>query len=282
MMTRRSLIKCAASGFFAPAMLARGQQSSAKARKPVDTLPGAEKNRKLKVVLVGAHVDDWIFCVGTLARYTRAGHDVLCFSFTPGDSQGMANGRHMSVDKLAAIRREDAMKGTKLFGAQFKILDQHNQKMHVDPEAYIQFNKTLAAESPDVVFGLWPLQFHPDHRAAGNLAFNAWLQSGNKFKFYFCETYLASEETAQQFAPNRWVDVESVLDISRQAIMGNTLENTKAIWADYETCARFRGAEYGCQYAEAFVRIVTVGSVKVPANPVPGLWYSGLDPAHDQ
>jgi LmbE family N-acetylglucosaminyl deacetylase len=188
----------------------------------------------------------------------------------------------MSVDKLAAIRREDAMKGTKLFGAQFKILDQHNQKMHVDPEAYIQFNKTLAAESPDVVFGLWPLQFHPDHRAAGNLAFNAWLQSGNKFEFYFCETYLASEETAQQFAPNRWVDVESVLDISRQAIMGNTLENTKAIWADYETCARFRGAEYGCQYAEAFVRIVTVGSVEVPPNPVPGLWYSGLDPAHDE
>jgi hypothetical protein len=61
--------------------------------------------------------------------------------------------------------------------------------------------------------------------------------------------------------PNRWVDVESVLDISRQAIMGNTLEDTKAIWADHETCARFRGAEYGCRYAEAFVRIVTVSSV---------------------
>ena len=281
-MTRRTLFKCAASGVFANALLARSQQSSAEARKPLDTLPGAEKNRKLKVVLVGAHVDDWIFCVGTLARYAREGHEVLCFSFTPGDSQGMANGRHMSVDKLAAIRREDAMKGTKLFGAQFKILDQHNQKMHVDPEAYIQFNKTLAAENPDVVFGLWPLQFHPDHRAAGNLAFNAWLQSGNKFDFYFCETYLASEETAQQFAPNRWVDVESVLDISRQAIMGNTLEDTKAICADYETCARFRGAEYGCQYAEAFVHIVTVGSVKVPPNPVPGLWYSGLDTAHDE
>ena len=281
-MTRRTLFKGAASGVFGHALLACGQPSSAQARKPVDTLPGAEKNRKLKVVLVGAHVDDWIFCVGTLARYARQGHEVLCFSFTPGDSQGMADARHMSVDQLASMRREDAMKGTRLLGAQFKILDQHNQKMHVDPEAYMQFNKTLAAENPDVVFGLWPLQFHPDHRAAGNLAFNAWLQCGNKFEFYFCEAYLASEETAQQFAPNRWVDVESVLDISRQAILGNTLEDTKAIWADYETCARFRGAEYGCQYAEAFVHIVTVGSVKVPPHPVPGLWYSGLDLAHDE
>ena len=280
-MTRRSLFKCAASGFFAPAMLARGRQSPAGAGKPVDTLPGAEKNRKLKVVFVGAHVDDWIFCPGTLARYSRAGHDVVCFSFTPGDSQGMADARHMPVEKLAAIRREDAMKGNKLLGAQFRVLDQHNQKMHVDPEAYIEFDKTLAAENPDVVFGLWPLQFHPDHRAAGNLAFNAWLQSGNRFEFYFCETYLVSEETPQQFAPNRWVDVESVLDISRQVIMGNTLEAGKAIWAEYETCTKFRGAEYGCHYAEAFVQIVTVGTFKVPPNPVPGLWYYGLDPAHD-
>jgi LmbE family N-acetylglucosaminyl deacetylase len=223
MITRRTFFNCLAGSAIAHAIGVRGQQSSAEARKPVDTLPGAEKNRKLKVVLVGAHVDDWIFCVGTLARYAREGHEVLCFSFTPGDSQGMANAYHMSVDKLAAIRREDAMKGTKLFGARFKILDQHNQKMHVDPEAYIQFNKTLAAENPDVVFGLWPLQFHPDHRAAGNLAFNAWLQSGMKFEFYFCETYLGSEQTAQQFAPNRWVDVESVFDLSREAIMANTL-----------------------------------------------------------
>ena len=280
-MTRRTLFKCAASGVFAHAMLACGQESSADARKPVDTLPGAEKNRKLKVVLVGAHVDDWIFCVGTLARYTREGHDVLCFSFTPGDSQAMAEGTHMPLDKLAALRREDAMRGTKLFGAQFKILDQHNQKMRVDPETYIEFNKTLAAENPDVVFGLWPLQFHPDHRAAGNLAFNAWLQSGMKFEFYFCETYLASEETAQQFAPNRWVDVESVIDLSREAIMANTLE-AKELWADYEMCAKFRGREYGSQYAEAFVRIVTVGSIRAPENPVPGLWYSGLRLAHDE
>jgi LmbE family N-acetylglucosaminyl deacetylase len=262
-------------------MRVRGQQSSTGAGKPVDTLPGAEKNRKLKVVFVGAHVDDWVFCVGTLARYAREGHDVLCFSFTPGDSQAIADAHHMPLDKLAALRTADGMRGTKLFGARLKVLDQHNQKMRVDPETYIEFDKTLAAENPDVVFGLWPLQFHPDHRAAGNLAFNAWLQSGMKFDFYFCETFPGDEQTPQQFAPNRWVDVESVFDLSREAIMANTLEG-KGLWDDYEMCAKFRGREYGCQYAESFVRIVTVGSMKTPENPVPGLWYSGLNLAHDQ
>jgi LmbE family N-acetylglucosaminyl deacetylase len=231
-------------------------------------------------VLVGAHVDDWIFCVGTLARYARDGHDILCLSFTPGDSQGMANALHMSLDQLAELRQRDARRGTKLFGARFRILDQNNQKMRVDPETYIAFNKTLAAENPDVVFGLWPLQFHPDHRAAGNLAYNSWLQSGMKFDFYFCETWPGSESPQQMFVPNRWVDVDSVIDLCREGITANTLE-AKSLWAEYQMCTKFRGREYGCQSAEAFVRISSVGSIRAPENPVPGLWYSGMQLTHD-
>lgn len=279
-MTRRKLFKYAASGMLAQGLLAHAQQSAAETPKAIDTLPGAEKNRKLKVVLVGAHVDDWIFCVGTLARYAREGHEVLCLSFTPGDSQGMANARHMSLNQLAELRQKDARRGTSLFGARFRILDQNNQKMHVDPEAYIAFNKTLAAEHPDVVFGLWPLQFHPDHRAAGNLAYNSWLQSDMKFDFYFCETWPGSESSQQLFVPNRWVDVDSVINLSREGIMSNTLE-AKSLWAEYEMCTKFRGREYGCHNAEAFVRITSVGSVRTPKNPVPGLWYSGVEFAHE-
>ena len=33
--------------------------------------------------------------------------------------------------------------------------------MRVDPETYDEFNKTLSAENPDVVFGLWPLEYCP-------------------------------------------------------------------------------------------------------------------------
>lgn len=281
MLTRRTFFNCIAGGIFAHVLHVHGQQRPTTALKPLDTLPGAEKNRKLKVVFVGAHVDDWVFCVGTLARYAREGHDVLCLSFTPGDSQNMANALRMPLDQLAVLRTADGERGTKLFGARLRVLDQHNQKMRVDPETYIAFNKTLAAENPDVVFSLWPLQFHPDHRAAGNLAFNAWLQSDKKFDFFFCETWAAEEETSQQFAPNRWVDIESVYDLSRQAILANSLEG-KALLDDYDLTAKFRGKEYGCQYAEAFVRIVSTGTVKKPQNPVPGLWYSGVVPAHDE
>jgi hypothetical protein len=48
-----------------------------------------------------------------------------------------------------------------------------------------------------MVFGIWPLEFHPDHRPAAMLAYNAWLASGMRFAFYFCETPEASEMTVQ-------------------------------------------------------------------------------------
>ena len=271
-MTRRTLFHSAAGGVLADVLPARAQPSSRSALTAADVLPGSEKNRKLKVVYVGAHVDDWGTCAGTLARYARGGHDVLCFSLTPGDSQSMADGNHMSLDKLAALRREDAVRGTRIIGAQFKVLNQHNQNMRVDPETYDAFNRTLAAEKPDIVFGMWPLEFHPDHRAAAMLAYNAWLANGMRFAFYFSETQEAAEMTTQQFAPNRWVDIEPVIGLKRESIMANTL--IKEWWPESEMWAKFRGGEYGCQYAEAFVRISTVATAN-PKNLAPRRWYGG-------
>jgi LmbE family N-acetylglucosaminyl deacetylase len=271
-MTRRTVVNSTA-GFLAQALAARGQQ-------PADVLPGSEKKRKLKIVFVGAHVDDWGDCAGTLARYSGEGHDVTCFSFTPGDSESMAISHRMSVDKLASLRRDDAIRGTKIIGAHLKILNQRNQNMHVDPAVYDEFNKTLAAENPDVVFGMWPLEFHPDHRAAANIAFNAWLASGMKFEFFFCETPEAAEMTPQQFAPNRFVDIEPVMDLKRKSVVANTF--IKDWWPECEMWAKFRGGEYGCQYAEAFVRIATVASMK-PANIAPRRWYGGgVQITHDK
>ena len=57
---------------------------------------------------------------------------------------------------------------------------------------------------------------------AGNFAFNAWLASGMKFDFFFCETWPGGETSPNCSLPDRWVDVESVMDLSRQAIVANT------------------------------------------------------------
>src|SRR5438309_3052513 len=110
-----------------------GQQPQRQAT-PADSLPGAELKRKLKVVFVGAHVDDWIDCAGTIARYSNSGHEALLFSFTPGDSRSMADMNHLAVEEIAAIRRKDALQGAKILGAELRFLEQHNQNMQVNPD----------------------------------------------------------------------------------------------------------------------------------------------------
>ena len=221
---------------------------------------------------MGAHTDDWTVCSGTLARYAALGHEVLIISFTPGDSVSMADANHMTLESLAAARRQQAMKGAKMIGARIVFLKEKDLWMRVDPASYQDFNKLLMAERPDVVFTMWLLEFHPDHRAAGNLAYNAWLQGGMKFGLYFCETPGGTEMQPQQFIPNHYIDVESVRELRRDSFLANAL--IKDSWPESDLWAKFRGMEYGCKSAEAFVRVKTVANMP-ERNLYPNWWYWG-------
>jgi LmbE family N-acetylglucosaminyl deacetylase len=237
-----------------------------------DDLPEVHRKKKLKVVFVGAHTDDWTVCGGTLARYTALGHEVLIISFTPGDSVSMADVYHMTLEDLAAARRDQAVKGAQTIGARIMFLKEKDLWMRVDPTSYQEFNKLLMAEKPDAVFTMWVLEFHPDHRAAGNLAYNAWLQSGMNFGLYFCETPGGTEMQPQQFIPNHYVDVEPVKNLRRESFLANVL--IKDEWPESELWAKFRGMEYGCKSAEAFVRVHTVATMP-DRNLYPNWWYWG-------
>ena len=115
--------------------------------------------------------------------------------------------------------------------------------------------------------------------AAANLAFNAWLQNGMKFQLYFCETPGGTEMQPQQFIPNRRVDVESVADLKRESFLANAF--IKHSWPETDLWAKFRGMEYGCKYAEAFVHMATVATMP-PENIYPKRWYyGGLRLGHD-
>src|SRR5260370_35177945 len=125
-MTRRLWLTAAAGGraFAAP---------QSRKGAPVDTLPEVERKNKLKVVFVGAHVDDWVDCAGTIASYTALGHEALCMSFTPGDSRSMAEMNHMPIEELAAARRDQAAKRGATIGPRFKCLDQNNKRIDSGP-----------------------------------------------------------------------------------------------------------------------------------------------------
>lgn len=284
-LTRRALLNVS-SGLMGAAAFASAlplnagvAEDPSVAQRAPDDLPEARQKKRLKVVFVGAHVDDWILCGGTIARYTRLGHEVQIISLTPGNSVSMADVAHMSVEKLAAARRAQATRGSKMIGASIRFLNENDLQVRVGPEAYQAFNKLLLPEKPDVVITLWAIEFHPDHRAASNLAFNAWLQSGMKFAFYFCDNPGGTEMQPQHFVPNHYVDVESVRDIKREAYLANELITHG--WPASDLWWKFRGMEYGCKYAEAFIRVHTVATMP-KRNLYPNWWYwGGLELAQD-
>lgn len=267
-----SLMGAAAVASALPARIAATGNSSAPQEPSPDDLPEIHKKKKLKVYFAGAHTDDWLLCAGTLARYAKLGHEVKVISLTPGNSISMADVEHMSVEKLAAARREQAVRGTRMIGASIRFLKEDDLKVRVTPETYQAFNRLLLPENPDVVFTLWPLSYHPDHRAAGNLALNAWLQGGLKFALLYCGNPGGGEDEGRYFNPNHYVDVESVKDLKKKTWLANTFDAKS--WPHMDMGWQFRGHQCGCQYAEAFIWIQTRASMP-PRNLYPKWWYWG-------
>ena len=71
---------------------------------------------------------------------------------------------------------------------------------------------------------------------------------------------------------SHYVDVESVEDLRRDSFLANAL--IKDSWPESELWANFRGMEYGCKSAEAFVRVHTVATMP-ERNLYPNWWYWG-------
>jgi LmbE family N-acetylglucosaminyl deacetylase len=212
----------------------------------------AGAQRKLKIVVVGAHVDDpQSGCGGIIALCTQLSHEVVALSLTRGDSESIARSFNMAPQALAAKRYEDAILSCQLLKCRLLALTYINRAIAITEGSYEDFAKSLLAETPDIVFTHWPIDTHPDHRAASLLTYNAWLKSGRKFPLYYYEVELGRQ--TQDFLPTHYVDISSVAEQKKAAGAANTL-TVQGWWPLHEEMQRLRGLEVGCQFAEAYHR----------------------------
>jgi LmbE family N-acetylglucosaminyl deacetylase len=223
--------------------------------------PGAPEkpNRKLKVIVAGAHPDDpESGCGGTIARYSDLGHDVVVIYLTRGEA-GISAKTH---DEAAAIRTAEARKACRILKARLVFAGQIDGSTEVNPARYAEFRKLLDAERPEVVFTHWPVDTHPDHRAASLLVYDAWLRSGKKFALYYFEVLTGSQ--TQVFAPNLYVDITATEGRKRAACYAHVSQQPDEWYPHHDQMNRFRGFEAGTKYAEAFVRPVQDHDILLP------------------
>lgn len=111
-----------------------------------------------KVMAIGAHPDDVEFAMGgTVAKLVESGCEVMILDITNGEPTP-----HGSPE----IRSKESQKAAEILKVSRKTLEFENRFLFDN----VEVRKGIAAEirlfKPDIIFGHYPLDAHPDHIAA--------------------------------------------------------------------------------------------------------------------
>ncbi|MBT2496726.1 PIG-L family deacetylase [Microbacterium sp. ISL-59] len=217
----------------------------------------------MNVLAIGAHPDDVdLLCGGTLARYAAAGHHVTVAVATNGD----VGSQTLSRDEIASIRRVEAQRSCDVIGAELILMEYDDEWLFDDRETRTTFIDVIRAAQPDILLAHSVMDYHPDHRIAGQIAADARIPSAVRL----VETQrpalaqipkLYTMDTIGHLDPNLdvLVDITDVMDKKLEMV---TAHASQRAWLDHIfgmdyvefviEQARRRGAEIGVDYAEKF------------------------------
>ena len=128
-----------------------------------------DQNKKLHIIIIGAHPDDPDKVGGTAYKWAQLGHDVLMVSLTNGD----AGHQSLPPDELAKVRREEARRAGEVIGIRYITLDNHDGQLMPTYENRLQVIRLIREQKADLVIFPRPYDYHPDHRYTGTLVLDA-------------------------------------------------------------------------------------------------------------
>lgn len=121
---------------------------------------------KLRIICFGAHPDDAEYkSGGTAALWAQAGHHVKLVSVTNGDIGHWA----MAGGPLAKRRTAESALVAKRLGVTSQVLDLHDGELEATLENRRTITRLIRDWKADIVISHRPWDYHPDHRAVGEL-----------------------------------------------------------------------------------------------------------------
>jgi LmbE family N-acetylglucosaminyl deacetylase len=211
---------------------------------------------KLKIFCIGGHPDDpESGCGGTLAKFSKAGHDVNILYLTKGEA-GIEGKTHAQA---ASIRTREVEQACTILNAKPFFLGQIDGDTVFNSEWIQKMTDFLDGHQPDLVFSQWPVDTHKDHQVAALLTLQAWMRTKKKFQLYLYEVCLGNQTMA--FHPTDYIDITEEQALKRKALFCHVSQNPEEIYScGHEIMEKFRGAEAGFKAAEAFVKINGLGT----------------------
>lgn len=125
----------------------------------------------VRIIGIFAHPDDGEYKMGgTAARLAAAGHKVKFVSLTNGDA-----GHHeQGGGALGQRRRAEAKEAAERLGIDaYEVLDYHDAELMPTLDVRRDVIRLIREWNADVVIGLRPYDYHPDHRNAGRVVQDA-------------------------------------------------------------------------------------------------------------
>lgn len=225
----------------------------------------------MTVLGIGAHPDDLeILCGGTLARLADEGHEVHLCVLTDG-SLGSPD---PAPEQTAAQRYAEAAAATAVIGGVLHWVGEPDGFLCTGPPQRRAVVEVIRRAQPDLMIIHSAQDYHPDHRAASQLAVDARLLSTASAlplaaaalttppQIWFMDTLGSAE-----FLPETWVDTTAVADRKAEMIACHRSQNDlmrAEAGFDYVDLARrqgsARGLQCGTEFAEAFRALTTFPS----------------------
>jgi N-acetylglucosamine malate deacetylase 1 len=130
----------------------------------------AQPNAPLRIIAFGAHPDDnELRLGGTGAKWAALGHQVKFVSVTNGD---IGHWREAG-GPLARRRTAEVQQTGKILGITSQVLDIHDGELEPTLENRRTIVRLIRDWKADIVLGHRPNDYHPDHRAVGQLVQDA-------------------------------------------------------------------------------------------------------------
>jgi len=225
-----------------------------------------------RILVVAAHPDDEILgCGGTMALHSMKGDEVYVLILGEGITSRDVKRDRKKRDKEIKELRRDIEAANKIVGTKKTfIYDFSDNRFDSVPLLDIikVVEKVKNEVKPDIVYTHHHGDLNIDHRLTLHAVLTACrpLKGESVKEIYSFEVPSSTEwspDNSKYFMPNYFVDIKDTITKKVEAMKAYKSEirdfphprSVKAI----ENLARSRGANVGCEYAEAFIVVRIIG-----------------------
>ena len=203
----------------------------------------------MKIIVFSPHPDDAeVLMGGTIAKYTKQGHDVLIVLVT--------------TTAQKEKRVEESRRAAAILKARLDILDINPYELAFNRSLVQAFDSVIRDFPPDIIYTSWVNDSHQDHEAVSKATIAA--ARRNTCSLYMYEQALPSGLTPYAFRAQAFVDISDTLDTKIESVLAHDsqVQSFSEQWIQsIKARANYRGFQINVKYAEAFEVVKEVQQV---------------------